>query len=534
MSLVKTKLLVVSEAGSEEAQQPIIIRGQPIEAVDAFQYLGAVMKGKGEVLLNVEDKIARASRAFDDGNLSRGTKRMVYRAAVLGVLLYGAETWKRMVYRLQCWGYSSMERRRGRGWCTGCSVGGTPLWSGDVEEDGVQAAVLGVLLYGAETWKRMVYRLQCWGYSSMERRRGRGWCTGCSVGGTPLWSGDVEEDGVQAAVLGVLLYGAETWKRMVYRLQCWGTPLWSGDVEEDGVQAAVLGVLLYGAETWKRMVYRLQCWGYSSMEWRRGRGWCTGCSVGGTPLWSGDVEEDGVQAAVLGVLLYGAETWKRMVYRAAVWGVLLYGAETWKRMVYRLQCWGYSSMEWRRGRGWYTGCSVGGTPLWSGDVEEDGVQAAVLGVLLYGAETWKRMVYRLQCWGTPLWSRDVEEDGEQAAVLGVLLYGAETWKRMVYRLQCGGTPLWSGDVEEDGVQAAVLGVLLYGAETWKRMVYRLQCGGYSSMERRRGRGWCTGCSVEGTPLWSGDVEEDGVQAAVLGVLLYGAETWKRMVYRLQC
>ena len=104
-----------------------------------------------------------------------------------------------------------MEWRRGRGWCTGCSVGGTPLWSGDVEEDGVQAAVLGVLLYGVETWKRMVYRLQCWGYSSMEWRRGRGWCTGCSVGGTPLWSGDVEEDGVQAAVLGVLLYGAETW-----------------------------------------------------------------------------------------------------------------------------------------------------------------------------------------------------------------------------------------------------------------------------------------------------------------------------------
>ena len=53
------------------------------------------------MLLDVEDKIARASRAFgalcrpvfNDGNLSRGTKRMVYRAAVLGVLLYGAETW---------------------------------------------------------------------------------------------------------------------------------------------------------------------------------------------------------------------------------------------------------------------------------------------------------------------------------------------------------------------------------------------------------------------------------------------------------
>ena len=102
-SLVKTKLLVVSEDGSEEAQQPIIIRGQPIEVVDAFKYLGAVVEGKGEVLLDVEDKIARASRAFgalcrpvfNDGNLSRRTKRMVYRAAV------------------RCWGYYCMERRRG-------------------------------------------------------------------------------------------------------------------------------------------------------------------------------------------------------------------------------------------------------------------------------------------------------------------------------------------------------------------------------------------------------------------------------------
>ena len=101
MSLVETLLLVVSEAGSEEAQQPIIICNQPIEVVDAFKYLGAVMEGKGEMLLDVNDKIARASRAFgalcrpvfNDRNLSRGAKRIVYRAAVLRVLLYGAEMW---------------------------------------------------------------------------------------------------------------------------------------------------------------------------------------------------------------------------------------------------------------------------------------------------------------------------------------------------------------------------------------------------------------------------------------------------------
>ena len=52
-------------------------------------------------MMDAEGRIGRASRAFGslyrpvfrDGNLSLKTKRMVYRSAVLGVLLYGTETW---------------------------------------------------------------------------------------------------------------------------------------------------------------------------------------------------------------------------------------------------------------------------------------------------------------------------------------------------------------------------------------------------------------------------------------------------------
>ena len=57
----------------------------------------------------MEDRIARAARAFgalcrpvfQDNKLSLETKRMVYRAVVMGVLLYGAEAWvnKRAVTR---------------------------------------------------------------------------------------------------------------------------------------------------------------------------------------------------------------------------------------------------------------------------------------------------------------------------------------------------------------------------------------------------------------------------------------------------
>ena len=55
----------------------------------------------GEVLKNVEDKIARAFGVpvFQDKGLSVKTKRMVYRAVVMGVLL--------------SWGCCSMGQRPG-------------------------------------------------------------------------------------------------------------------------------------------------------------------------------------------------------------------------------------------------------------------------------------------------------------------------------------------------------------------------------------------------------------------------------------
>ena len=77
------------------------IRGKAIETVSAFRYLGAIIEENGDVKKDVEDEIARALIAFGalkrpvfrDNNLSLRTKRLVYRAVVMGVLLYGAETW---------------------------------------------------------------------------------------------------------------------------------------------------------------------------------------------------------------------------------------------------------------------------------------------------------------------------------------------------------------------------------------------------------------------------------------------------------
>ena len=67
----------------------------------SFRYLGSVFESHGEIRIDVKDRVAHASHAFGalckpvfcNGSLSRNIKRMVYHAAVLGVLLYGPETW---------------------------------------------------------------------------------------------------------------------------------------------------------------------------------------------------------------------------------------------------------------------------------------------------------------------------------------------------------------------------------------------------------------------------------------------------------
>ena len=118
----------------EEDLQPINIRGGSIEAVKEFAYLGSIVDSYGDILKDVENRIAHASRAFGalrrsvfmDSGLSLRTKRLVYRAVVLGVLLYGSETWatKRVasrkieVFHNRCLrnilGITKMQQRLGR------------------------------------------------------------------------------------------------------------------------------------------------------------------------------------------------------------------------------------------------------------------------------------------------------------------------------------------------------------------------------------------------------------------------------------
>ena len=81
--------------------EPIHVDGGAIESVSSFRYLGSVMECHGGVNAELTARVSRAATifgamrrsVFSDKLLCLQTKRMVYQAVVLGVLLYAVDTW---------------------------------------------------------------------------------------------------------------------------------------------------------------------------------------------------------------------------------------------------------------------------------------------------------------------------------------------------------------------------------------------------------------------------------------------------------
>ena len=85
---------------SESDVQPIAVAGTVVECVQSFVYLGCMITPDARVGSEVDRRIAKASSAFgalrcifDDRQLSIKTKRLLYSACVVTVLLYGSECW---------------------------------------------------------------------------------------------------------------------------------------------------------------------------------------------------------------------------------------------------------------------------------------------------------------------------------------------------------------------------------------------------------------------------------------------------------
>ena len=104
VSLEKTKLMVTGFDIEDADREPITVGESEIGCVDKFPYLGSLVSSSGRVDAEVDHRIASASRAFGalrravftDRTLTTTTKRKVYQACVMPVLLYGCECWTLM------------------------------------------------------------------------------------------------------------------------------------------------------------------------------------------------------------------------------------------------------------------------------------------------------------------------------------------------------------------------------------------------------------------------------------------------------
>ena len=99
ISAGKTKVLNIGEPAGDHAA--IMLKGQRLEEVDSFSYLGSEVEQMARVERDVRTRLEKAAtvyqmwrrKVFRSRNLSRRTKMRVFRSMVMSVLLYGAETW---------------------------------------------------------------------------------------------------------------------------------------------------------------------------------------------------------------------------------------------------------------------------------------------------------------------------------------------------------------------------------------------------------------------------------------------------------
>ena len=101
LSIVKTKVMAVGREVTSEDRTPMKLGEEEIQSVNEFPYLGSQADSSGRMAMDMERWISQASKAFGalrkpvllDHNLKISTRRKVYQACVLSVLLYGSECW---------------------------------------------------------------------------------------------------------------------------------------------------------------------------------------------------------------------------------------------------------------------------------------------------------------------------------------------------------------------------------------------------------------------------------------------------------
>jgi hypothetical protein len=97
INVKKTKALRVNTSKTD----PFTLRGESIEDVNSFIYLGSIVAKDGGVTQDVSQRIRKANGAFvklypvwKNSRISTRIKLRIFHSNVKSVSLYGSETWK--------------------------------------------------------------------------------------------------------------------------------------------------------------------------------------------------------------------------------------------------------------------------------------------------------------------------------------------------------------------------------------------------------------------------------------------------------
>jgi len=109
VSTAKTKLLVVGrDADAQAANLSITLRGDLLEVVSKFRYLGSMITSDNTLDAEISHRIASAGFAWHQLKevwcskyVTRARKVLIFRSVVLAILLYGCEVWPALQKHLQ-------------------------------------------------------------------------------------------------------------------------------------------------------------------------------------------------------------------------------------------------------------------------------------------------------------------------------------------------------------------------------------------------------------------------------------------------
>ena len=121
----KTQCMAVSRCASQRPFNKsdsieLEVEGEPIEQVSNFVYLGATISGDGTIDRDLDVRIQKANGAFhqlwkiwNSRTIKTPSKIRIYKAAVITILLYGAEVWnttKKQMKRFEVFHQTSLRR----------------------------------------------------------------------------------------------------------------------------------------------------------------------------------------------------------------------------------------------------------------------------------------------------------------------------------------------------------------------------------------------------------------------------------------